>query len=137
MILTLIFAFIGLWSSAQEHDMKRIAFANYFCKAVAEHDQNKVIKLTDKAYRTEQIKFLDGNKSQFVNEFFGGFEINTNEYINLRLEDIEQIEIVELIDEGGGYLDYIFHISSRGSTIERMLILRKTGNKFGFIGSQG
>ncbi|PHR31184.1 MAG: hypothetical protein COA38_08415, partial [Fluviicola sp.] len=108
----LIFSGLGFWSSAQEIDMKRIDFVNKFNNAVVAHKQGKVIKLTDKGYRSGQIKFLDGNEKQYVNELFGGIDIHTEEYINLKLTDIENIEVQDVFNRGNGDWEYVFHIKS-------------------------
>ena len=135
--ILLIFVGLGFWSSAQEIDMKRIDFVNKFYKAVVSHKQGKVIKLMDKAYRKEQIKFLDGNKEQFVNELFGGVDINSKKYVNLKLTEIENIEIQDVFDRGTDEWEYVFHVKAGDRMVKRSLMLRKSGKKYGFIGSQG
>ena len=110
---------------------------NKFNNAVVAHKQGKVIKLTDKGYRSEQVKFLDGNKEQFVNELFGGIDIHTEEYINLKLTDIENIEVQDVFNRGNGDWEYVFHIKSGEIIVERSLLLRQTEKNYGFIGSQG
>ena len=136
---TILFIFIGLALSvsAQEIDMKQINFVNKFYKAVVAHQHSKVIKCTDKGYRSEQLAFLGGNKEQFVNELFGGFDIHTNEYINLKLNEIENIEIQDVFDRGNGDWEYVFHIKAGDHLVEKTLMLRKTGKKYGFVGSMG
>lgn len=137
--ITLAFIFIGLTLtvSAQEIDMKRIDFVNKFYKAVVDHEQSKVIKCTDKAYRKEQLVFLADNKEQFVNELFGGTDVNTNEYVNLTLSEIENIEIQDVFERGANDWEYVFHIKSGDHLVERSLLLRKTGKRYGFVGSVG
>ena len=133
----LIFSGLGFWSSGQEIDLKRIDFVNKFNNAVVAHKQGKVIKLTDKGYRSEQVKFLDGNKEQFVNELFGGIDIHTELYINLKLTDIENIEVQDVFNRGNGDWEYVFLIKSGEVIVERSLLLRQTEKNYGFIGSQG
>ena len=135
--ILLIFTGLGFWSSAQEIDMKRIDFVKKFHKAVVAHKQSKVIKLTDKGYRKEQIKFLNGNKEQFVDELFGGIDIHTEEYINVKLSEIENIEIQDVFDRGNGDWEYVFHVKAGEWLIKRSLFLHQRGKKYGFIGSQG
>lgn len=133
----LLFIVLGFSSSAQEADMKRIDFVSKFYAAVTSHKSSKVIKCFDKTYRKEQIKFLSGNKEQFVNELFAGTDANTEKYYNLKLEDIDGIEVFTISEQENGDRKYTFHISSGDLLIEQSLILRKTGNKYGFIGAVG
>ncbi len=139
--ITLLFigVFVGFLGTAQDNDTDRIDFAHTFCTAVMAHDQAKVIKLTDKGYRKAQIKFLDGDKTQFVDELFGGVDVLTDEYVNLKLLEIESIAVIEVseyAEEFGGW-EYVFQIRAGSHTIWRSLLLKKDGKKFGFIGSQG
>jgi hypothetical protein len=139
--LTLLFigVFAGFSGAAQENDTDRIEFAKKFCATVIAHDQDQVIKLTDKSYRKAQIKFLGGDKTQFVNELFGGMDVLTDDYINLKFAEIETIAVVEVSeysDEFGGW-EYVFHIKVGMHTVWKSLLLKKDGGKFGFIGSQG
>lgn len=136
---TLVFIFFSLILSvsAQEIDQKRIDFVNKFYKAVVSHKKSKVIKCTDKDYRKEQIKFLGGNKQQFVDELFGGFDIETKEYVNLKLIDIENIEVQDVHDLESGGWEYVFHVKSKGRTTKLTLGLKKSGKKYGFIGAVG
>lgn len=137
--ITVAFIFIGLALSvsAQKIDMERINFVNKFYKAVVNHKLSKVIKCTDKSYRDEQLTFLGGNKEQFVNELFGGIDVNTKEYVNVTLEEIENIEIQDVFERGDNDWEYVFHIKSGDYLIERSLLLRKTGKKYGFVGAVG
>ncbi len=137
--LTFLLLFIGfsISSSAQEVDMERISFVNKFYKAVVSHKQSKVIKLMDRDHRKEQIKLLGGNKEQFVNELFSGIDIHTEKYFNVKLSEIENIEIQKINDLGDGKWEYIFHIKSGELLLEQSLTLRKSGKKYGFIGAVG
>ena len=135
--ILLIFVGLGFWSSAQQADMKRIDYVNKFYLAVKTHKQSKVIKLMDKNYSKEQIKFLGGNKEQFVNELFSGNDIESGEYINLKLVDIENIEIDEIHVLEGGDRKYIFNVKSGELLVRCSLVLHKTGKKYGFIGAVG
>lgn len=123
--------------SAQEIDQRGAKFVIKFCKVVAAHKESRVIKCLDKKYRTDQLEFLGGNKTQFVNELFSGNEIQTGEFVNLKLEEIDAIEIVEM--EALEYMAwiYVFHIKAGDHTIELWLELKKHGRKYGFVGAVG
>lgn len=137
--LVILLLFIGLgWSiQAQEIDMKRIDFVNSFYKAVASHNQKKVIKHLDKNYRTEQLAFLKGNKEQFVNELFGGTDINSNEWVNLKLNEIDNIEIQDVFDRGENEWEYVFHVTSGEKVLKVPLTLKQSGKKLGFVSAVG
>lgn len=139
--LTLLFigVLLALSSSAQDVETERIEFVKKFEAAVMAHDQAAVIKLTDKGYRKAQIKFLDGDKTQFVDELLGGVDIFTDEYINVKLADIHEVNVIEVSEDGAGNGEWVcvFQIRAGPHTISRSLLLRKDGTKFGFIGSQG
>ena len=107
-----LFSFLVFGAWCQEIDAKQIDFINQFSEAVSSHNQSKVIKCTDKDYRNEQIDFLGGNKKQFVDELFGGFDIQSGEYINLQLEEIELIHVIEAVGLGDGRWEYTFHVKT-------------------------
>ena len=139
--LTLLFigVLVAFSSSAQDVETERIEFVKKFEAAVMAHDQTAVIKLTDKAYRKAQINFLDGDKTQFVDELFGGVDVLTDEYINLKFTEIQEIEYFEKTEYDEGFDGWVcvFLIKTGNNTIQRSLLLRRVGKKFGFIGSQG
>jgi len=137
--LTLIIAFLSLSGavSAQTIDHESIDFVKKFYKAVVTHKKSKVIKCMDKEYRTEQIAFLGGNKQQFVDELFGGFDVETNEYVNVKLDEIDNIEIQDVNELGENLLEYVFHVATKNRTVKVSLNLRKSGKKYGFVGAVG
>lgn len=124
-------------SFAQEVSDAQIAFVNQFIASIESHDQKATLKFTDKNYRKEQLKFLEGRKEQFINELFGGVDMMTNEYINTRYANILKVEVAEIIPQGDGFFEYIFRIRDGEHDLLKSLLLKKTKNKFGFIGSMG
>lgn len=70
--ITLFLVFCCHLGLAQQLDQEGQEFISSFVDAVRAHDQKKVMKHLDKKYRKEQIKFLEGNKEQFINELFAG-----------------------------------------------------------------
>jgi len=91
----------------------------------------------DKTYRKEQLAFVEGRKEQFLNELFGGQDIRTNEYINMKFNDIQHIEVKEVIPLKDGSYNYIFSIRDGQHLLLRSLLLNKDGRRYGFIGSVG
>lgn len=135
----LILQFITSFSFGQEISEKQQTHVAKFITAVTNHDQKSVIKLMDKKYRKEQIAFLKGNKEQFVNELFGGSDVNNSDiYVQLKLNEITKIEVAEVIElKGGEGYTYIFRIRGKEKDVYISLGLKKTGKKYGFIGSVG
>lgn len=124
-------------SFAQEVSEKQIAFANSFLEAVISHSEKKVIDKMDKSYRKEQLKFLEGRTTQFVNELFGGEDLLTGNYVNIKLVEIQKIEIAEVIQLKEGGYTYIFRIRAGSNDVLCSLTLSSNKSKFGFIGTLG
>lgn len=137
--LTILFyLFLGsLPLQAQEISEEQKHFVNHFISVVEAHQLKATLKCTDKIYRKEQLRFLEGRKEQFVNELFGGMDLNTNSYVNTRFNDILKIEVAEIIPQEDGSFEYIFRIRDEKHDLLKSLLLRKTKNRFGFIGSMG
>lgn len=123
----------------QEITEKQKKFANSFIEAVGQNNSKKVIKMMDKAYRKEQLKNLNGNKEQFVNELFGGEDLKDNSvYVNMKLNEITRIEIAEVIPlKGSNEFNYIFRVRNGRFDILSTLLMKKKGRKYGFVGSFG
>jgi len=136
-ILFLSFLFVLHSANAQEISDAQIAFVNKFISSVEVHDQKATIKCTDKSYRKEQLKFLGGRKEQFINELFGGIDMLTDEYVNTRFANILKVEVAEIIPQSDESFEYIFRIRDGEHDFLTSLLLRKTKNKFGFIGAMG
>ncbi len=108
-----------------------------FLTGVNEHSNAKVLKSMDKNYRKEQIKFLNGNKEQFINELFGGEDLNTHKYMNQVFEKIQKFELYSIIKDKQGNYKYIFRSQDGQSDILITLFLSKEGKKYGFEGARG
>ncbi len=126
----LIFQFIASFSYSQEISEKQQAHVANFITAVTNHDQQAIIKLMDKKYRKEQLAFLKGNKEQFVNELFGGSDVNNNDvYVQMKLTEITKIEVAEVIElKGGEGFTYIFRIRGNEKDVHISLGLKRTAN---------
>ncbi len=138
-LLNILMLFLVFNASAQDISEKQHEHVNKFISAVSEHNQKLVIKCMNKAHRKEQIKFLGGNKQQFVDELFGGTDIVTPEiYFNIKLNEVERIEVAEVIPlKGDAGYNYIFRVRSGKKDILSSLRLVKKGRKYGFIGAVG
>jgi hypothetical protein len=139
--LFLGFALLFLWNTSQAQDIqkKQLKFVNKFVHAVGSDNMKQILKGLDKSYRKEQLAFLEGNKQQLIDELFGGTEIdNSDVYVNMKINEIEKIEVAEVIQlKGGEGYTYIFRIRGAGHDIYASLRLKKKGHKYGFIGAVG
>jgi hypothetical protein len=122
---------------AQNVPIEHGKFISSFTEAIQAHNEKKVIKLMDKEYRKEQIALLEGRKEQFLNELFGGQNANSEDYINIRFNDIQTIEVAQVIALKDGGYTYIFRIKDGTNDILSSLSLKKNGKKYGFVGSRG
>lgn len=100
------------------------------------HDEKGIIQHMDKGYRKEQIAFLDGNTEQFVDELFGGTDVLTGEYVNIKFKNILRIEVAEVVDRQDGSFEYIFRVRDGQADVMSSLLL-VTGKKMGFVGARG
>src|SRR6056300_1059809 len=97
--LFLGFALLFLWNTSQAQDIpkKQLKFVNKFVRAVGSDNMKQILKGLDKSYRKEQLAFLEGNKQQLIDELFGGTEIdNSDVYVNMKINEIEKIEVAEV-----------------------------------------
>ena len=108
-----------------------------FTNAVSKRSEKEIFKLLDKKYRKEQLKFLSGNRTQLINELFGGSDLETNDYRNIKFSHILKIEVAEVIREKNGMYKYIFRIKTSDFEIFTSLLLNKKGKKYGFTGPVG
>jgi len=135
MICLLFICLFSFTGNTQEIDDAQIEFVNRFKAAVLEHKTQKVFKFLDKEYRKEQLKFLNGNKEQLVNELFGGMD--SDKYKTIKIAEILKIEVAEVVQNEDGSYDYIFRVRDANSDILASLLLVKKGKKYGFVGASG
>jgi hypothetical protein len=134
----LLFLFLFFFSIQALHAQSEAqhAFVRSFLESVAQHDSKAVIQHLDKAYRKAQIKFLNGNTTQFLDELLNGTDIGTGEWVNIRFADITRIEVAEVVEMEDGNYEYIFRVRTGTADILSGLLLH-VGKKFGFEGSRG
>lgn len=123
-------------SFGQEIAEKQVKFANSFIQSVSDHNSKSILKHLEKNYKKEQLEFLGGRTEQFINELFGGVDISSDDYINIKYKNIIRIEIAEVIEEQDGYT-YVFRIRDGKHDVLSSLFLVKKGKKYGFIGAVG
>ena len=137
LLILALFVTSTFFSFGQTFTDKQLKFANSFVDAVSNHDSKAILKHLDKGYRKEQLKFLEGRTEQFINELFGGNDMDTDDYVNMKYKDITKIEIAEVIPLKEGGFTYIFRIRDGKHDILSSLYLSQKGKKFGFIGAVG
>ncbi len=136
-LLIFVLALLSKGGFSQEIEQNQIAFVNKFIASIESHNLDATLKCTDKDYRKEQLKFLEGRKEQFIDELFGGVDMLTDKYVNTRFVNILKVEVAEIIPQEGGYFEYVFRIRDGEHDLIKSLLLKKSKNKYGFIGSMG
>ncbi|TNE55080.1 MAG: hypothetical protein EP338_05040 [Bacteroidetes bacterium] len=130
-----------LMAQEMDQDAKRVLVN--FAKAVRKHDQQKVMNVMDRAYVAEQHDdLLQGNTSQFLNEFFSGPMLNAPE--SFVVPAFNQIKKIVLIDsrrlsDTGSY-EVNFKIILRDKRVlNRSWILHQvqSENKYALVGAVG
>ena len=136
-LLIFVLALLSKGGFSQEIEQDQIAFVNKFIASIESHNLDATLKCTDMDYRKEQLKFLEGRKEQFIDELFGGVDMLTDKYVNTRFVNILRIEVAEIIPQESGYFAYVFRIRDGEHDLIKSLLLKKSKNKYGFIGSMG
>lgn len=136
--LTLFLVFCCHLGLSQQLDQEGQEFIASFVDAVRDHDQKKVMKHLDKKYRKEQVKFLGGNKEQFINELFAG----ANEAGTFMTPDFNsiisfsQIDVKEISGEIPTY-EVGFEVDIPDYILYSTLILVRKKKKYVLIGAVG
>lgn len=136
--LTILFLFCCGLTYSQTVDDEGQSFIHSFEHAVKDHDDKSVMKLLDKKYRKQQLKFLKGNKDQFLNELFSG-ENEAGDYLNPDFRTINTITLVDVKEIEGDLPTYEvgFEVDIPDYTLYSTLILVKMKNKYVLIGAVG
>lgn len=136
--LLIIALFVTFSSSfGQEISKKQHKHIAKFISAVQNHSEKKVFKLLDKEYRKAQLTFLEGRKTQLIDDLFSGSEIDSEKFVNGELKNILKIETAEVIANKDGSYKYIFRIRDGSSDFLIVLSLTKNKKKYGFVGAMG
>jgi hypothetical protein len=141
--IVLIFTVLICFSvQAQEPTEEgRLDFIIEFTEAVNDHKSRKVIKMMNKAYRKDQIQFLDGNKEQFVNELFSGYK--NDQFYNTKFDHIYECLFSEIVENNDGTATCYFILTEQVNNNERAeeiyidLLLVFEKGKWGFVGASG
>ena len=123
--------------NAQTLNKKRVKFGDDFVKAVNAKKRKKVLRMCDESYRKDQLKFLNGDEEQFLDELFSGIDQDSEEYVSVKFDDIQSFELVEIGHEDVEGVVYQFIIRSNGKEILITLLLTVHGKTYGFEGASG
>lgn len=136
-LTSFLFLLLSFSVNSQEISAKQQKHIHDFTTAVESHNSKKTIQLLDKAYRKKQLAFLEGNKVQFSDELFSGYELGTENYVNVSFPENRSFTVVEVIQLKEGGYTYIFNLKYGELDIYCSLLLVKKGEKFNFIGAVG
>ncbi len=131
-----------LCSYAQENTPAAVtSYIAKFETAVLTHNYDSVMIYMDKGYvKSQYKKMLKKNKTQFIDELFGGMQAEEagGAYINTTLPEISMIKHTEIKKFEGEHFQVTFAITTAtGAVHYRSLLLFKSKKGLGFIGSEG
>ena len=114
---------------AASHDLEQ---------AVLSHDKPAILALLDPDYKTQELMgFRRGNSDTFLNAFFCGKVVNTDQLYCLEFQDILAIRSTGMdIQEEFALVTYTVKSSTHEIETRLKVTLRK-GLAPGFVGSQG
>lgn len=137
-LVTFLFLLCCNLSIAQMLDDEGQRFIHSFEMAVREHNTKDVFRHLDKKYRKEQIRFLKGNKKQFINELFSG-ENEAGSYMTPEFNTIHSITLVDAKELEGEIATYEvgFEVDIPDYTLYSTLILVRKKKKYVLIGAVG
>ncbi len=144
-LVNLLILLVGLCNinnvHAQETKDESVAFIDKFMEAVVAHKSSKTIRFCSKTYKKEQLRdFLKNNKRQFLDELFGGIDTK-GQWQQIRFDQINHLELVEIKESGFAYFEVQFKISTDKTEVFSTLGLTKEIKrrkvKYGIEGARG
>jgi hypothetical protein len=112
-----------------------------FEKAAVTHNTDKLIELMDQDYVKEQlVDFLNGNTTQFLDEFFCGDKVDGSGFACLQYMEITSLNKVELNKENDGYrVSYDVYSNQTGVKTSWTITLKNIHGKliYGLVGAVG
>lgn len=139
-LILLLVHFNGFCQNKKRTDP--LCYTTSFMKVVKRNDAKLTIKHLDKNYVNEQLKkFLKNNKEQFLNELFSGQDLNTDEWLAIEFNSINDITLIEIKpDELNSWIVY-FKITTENNVIQSdlRLVLSKHffRKRLGYVGTFG
>lgn len=116
-------------------------FLNNFKTAVEAHNTNGLLKLMDDEYNKEQHKkFMGGNTTQFMNEFFSGKRTTDGQYVTPDFLLIETLSFESISIGIQGYeLNYTIKYKGEVLNNDCRIVIAKDNERitFGLVGASG
>jgi len=116
-------------------------FLSDFEKAAVTHNKDKLIQLMDPDYVKEQlVGFLNGNITQFLNEFFCGNKVDGSGFECLHYTEIISLKKVSLNKETNGYrVAYAVYSNQTGVKTNWTITIKNIQGKlvYGLVGASG
>lgn len=137
LILSCLLVSMSLSLHAQQVSERENLLIMDFLKAVNTHDTKLLMKTLDKSYRKEQLRFLEGRKTQFINELFSGTLIETQVFTTPKFEELSNCLVGEIQYTEDGSTIYVFQCSYQDQNLQFNLTLRQKGKKYGLVGAVG
>lgn len=113
-----------------------------FEKNTLQHKEEKVLTLMNEHYKTEQHDgMLGGRTTQFLNEFFCGYQVKDDKFKCLTFSRINKMEIQEVTSVSDDYYSVTYHVIQGETTIKASWgITAVTANgktTYGLVGGSG
>jgi hypothetical protein len=122
-------------------DAEVMAFLNSFELQVRHHDPDNILEFMDMGYIEEQLDgMLKGDVEQFLNEFFCGNNIKTDEFKCVKYKTIKRLKRQTVVRSGDGYqVGYIIIAKGLKVSTEWFINKAKDGDDFvyGLVGAMG
>lgn len=136
-LLSIFMLSLSLSVHAQQVAESQNIFVMDFLQCIENHDSKALLKKLDKKYRKEQLRFLGGNKVQFINELFSGYLGSSDTFITPDFEELAQCTVEEIKYTEDGRVVYRFLCQCRDTYLGFELTLVQRGKKYGFVGAVG
>lgn len=141
-LLIVFFSILGCKSSqnisVKISNQKLDKFLTGFEKAVLKHNASEIMSFMDESYVKEQHdEFLAGRTDQFLNEFFCGTTLKTNDFKCLNYDSILNLKLINVVQTDDSNYKVFYNISNKHITISAAFILLNNNNTFGFVGAYG
>ncbi len=118
-----------------------VVFLNSFEQSVTSHNVGKLMLIMGKNYKKEQHDdMLEGRTAQFINEFFGGTDVNTGGFKNPKFKDITSIHFTSIQKSESSYTVYYLISTKKFQIYCRWNISvkkRENGMIYGLVGAVG
>lgn len=128
-------------SKEKQHPENIEYFLSEFEKSVLKHDAERLLELMDQDYvRDQHDNFLNGNTTQFVNEFFCGNIVKGQGFKCLKFKEISSLKRTGLEESHEGFrVSYIVSGKTDKVQTEWLITVKSFNGKtyYGLYGASG